>query len=108
MDSQRGMLGPEVPQCLSVVLYCGGVDHAEPQPAMVPRARALSPVRQIGGERHHLAGVLQDRLGVWSQHPAPAVPVEQRHTDTAFELGQTLRQSRRAHTDPFGGQRERV
>ena len=108
MDPQLGMLGPEASQHLSVVLHGGGVDHAEPQPSMVPGACPLSPVRQVGGKRHHLAGVLQDRPGVWSQHPAPALPIEQRHADTAFELGQTLRQSRRAHTDTLGGQRERV
>ena len=108
VDAQLGMIGPEASQRLTVVLDGRSVDHAEAQPPVIPGPGALSPISQVSSECYHLAGMVEDGLGVGSQDPAPTLPVEQRHADAAFEFRQALRESRRAHPDPFGGQRERV
>ena len=108
MDTQVGVLVAEAAQQFAVVLHGGGVDHSQAQVPGVARAGAVGPVGEVGGESHHLAGVVEHRLGVGPEHTAPAVAVEEGQTHPSLQFGQPLREGRGTHPHPLGSQREGV
>ena len=99
------MLRAERAQLLGVMDDRGGVDHAETEPPAAPAAYAVGPVGEVVGQSEHLAGVCDDRLRAGRTQPSASVAVEQRDTESTLEFGQPLRQRRRAHPDPLGGER---
>ena len=64
------------------------------QPARPTGTGVGRPPGQITGVGHDPAGVGQDLRGLRPQHLTSADPLEQVDADTAFELGQTLRERR--------------
>ena len=69
------------------------------------RAQSVGPVGQVVGEPEYLACVSDDGRCTRSDGSPATVPVEQRHTDAAFQFGQALRQGRRTDTDAGGSHR---
>lgn len=97
MELELRSFSAELGQDVGVVMDGCSVDHPESDLAYVGTARTLSPTCEIAGQRDNLSGVVQDGLRRCAQDPTSTDPFEQRNTDTAFELGQTLREGRGAH-----------
>ncbi len=94
-----GVIGPERPQHVGVVIDCGDVDHADAD-ATAPRgANPLGPRHEVAGERHDLAGVVEHRRSGWAQPATTTVALEQLDPDPTLEFGQALRQRRWADAD---------
>ncbi len=94
-----GSVGTELLQRVGQVDQGGRIDHPDADPAGDSRALAVGPRRQIAGEPQHLTGVGDDGSGSVADVPAPSVPVEQRDAEPPFELGEALRERRRADAD---------
>ena len=80
-----------------------GIDHADPQLAGPTGAGALRPVGEIAGEGDDLSGVGEHRFGGRAQRASATLPIEQWHTDAAFEFAQSLRERGGRHADPGCG-----
>ena len=99
------MIVTKPPKDARIMVHRGHVDHADANQALGAGADPVGPAGKIAGKGQNLTSVLQNLAGGRSQHSTPAFPVEQGDTDPPFELGQPLRQGRRAHPDPIGGLR---
>jgi hypothetical protein len=92
-----GSIGTEGTHHTRVVDHGRHVDHPQPNRAGTSRTQSVRPRHEITGERHHMAGVVEHRRSRRPQHPPTAVRFEQLDAEPALELGETLRQRRRAH-----------
>ena len=102
------MLVAEGANDLGVMADGGGVDHAEAQAAArAPRLSRFGPVGEVAGEAEDLAGMADGGFGAGADPSAAPVALEQWHAEAPFEFGQALRQRRRTHADPLGGDRPR-
>jgi hypothetical protein len=66
------------------------VDHAKSDAARFGVLQTARPVREISGERHHLASVIEDWLRYWPEHPAPALRFKKVDSNTALKFGEPL------------------
>ena len=84
-----------------------GVDHAEAQAAGDTPVDPVGPVGEIAGQPQDLAGVADGGLRARAEPSATSVALEERDAESSLEFGEALRQRRRAHADPLGGDRPR-
>ncbi len=93
-DVELGVGTTEPAHCIAAVVDGSDVDHAHPQPAHLTRPDRAQPSGRLVQVGQHPFGAFGHRRRVLVWHPAATVGGEQWHTETAFQLGDALRERR--------------